>query len=109
MGLQDYIAEQIAKRPIEATLVRKVYKALKKAGTPIVSGYDYEEKVSLTSQQDVLNFAFNLDEFYLYTSEGAMVRMSMGQGAEGLVDYSMSLEKAFDDYGLNEWIDKKMD
>lgn len=106
MDLRTYLDEQIAARPIEATLVRKVYKALKKAGTPVVKGYDREEWVKLESQQDVLDFAFNLDEFFLYTEDGAMVWIIMGQGAEGLTDYSVSLEEAFEAYGLTDWIDK---
>lgn len=109
MELQDYIAEQIKARPIEATLVRKVYKALKAAGTPIVKGYDHEEWVTFETQKDVLNFAFNLDEFGLYTESGAMVWFVMGQGAEGLADYSMSLEPVFQESGLLAWIDKKLD
>ena len=109
MDIQNYIAEQIKARPIEATLVRKVYKALKKAGTPVVKGYDREEWVSFKSEKDVLDFAFNLDEFFLYTEDGAMVWIIMGQGAEGLTDYSVSLEEAFEAYGLNDWIDKNMD
>lgn len=109
MDLRTYLDEQIAARPIEATLIRKVYKALKKAGTPVVKGYDREEWVEFTSQDEVLDFAFNLDEFFLYTEDGAMVWIIMGQGAEGLTDYSVSLEEAFEAYGLPEWIDRNMD
>lgn len=109
MDLRTYLDEQIAARPIEATLIRKVYKALKKAGTPVVKGYDREEWVEFKSQDEVLDFAFNLDEFFLYTEDGAMVWIIMGQGAEGLTDYSVSLEEAFEAYGLPEWIDRNMD
>jgi len=109
MELRKYLDEQIAARPTEATLIRKIVRALKKAGTPIVKGYDREEWVTFEKESDVLDFAFNLDEFFLYTEDGAMVWVIMGQGAEGLTDYSVSLEEAFEAYGLNDWIDRNMD
>ena len=109
INLQDFIAEQIKARPIEATLVRKVYKALKKAGTPIVKVYDGEVYETIESEKDLLDLAFNLDEFRAYTADGSWVFVVMGQGAEGLTDYTVSLEAAFEAYGIPEWIDKNID
>ncbi len=107
MDLQNYIFDQIKARPVEATLVRKIVRALKKAGTPVVKGYDGEEWETLTSERSVLEFAFNLDEFRLYTESGSWVFVVMGQGAEGLTDYSIDLEDAMD--SLSDWIDKNID
>lgn len=107
--MSNYIAEQITARPVEATLVRKVYKSLKKAGTPIVKVYDGESWEKVESEKDLLDIAFNLDEWRAYTADESWVFVVMGQGAEGLTDYSVDLEDAFDAYGLFEWIDKNMD
>ena len=107
INLDEYIARQIAARPVEATLVRKIVRALKAAGTPVVKGYDGEEFEKLTTEKSVLDFAFNLDEFRLYTADGAWVFVVMGQGAEGLTDYSLDLEDALEP--LSDWIDKNMD
>lgn len=107
MNLQDFIAKQIAARPLEATLVRKIVRALKAAGDPIVKIYDGEEFVKVKTEQDVLNEAFNLDGLRLHTASGSWVYLVMGQGVEALADYTIDLEEALEPVSV--WIDKKMD
>lgn len=107
--LQRFIDGQIAARPIEATLVRKIYKALKEAGTPIVRLYDGETWEKVESEKDLLDLAFDLDEWRAYTANESWVFVVMGQGAEGLTDWTIDLDPAFDAYGLTEWIDKNLD
>lgn len=94
MDMQAFIAAQIAARPIEARIVRKVYRALRDAGTPIVAAYDGEEQVPVSTLQDVLNEAFNLDEVYLYTEAGSWVRLTMGEEWDLVCDYTTDLEDA---------------
>lgn len=108
-NLEEYIAKQIAERPIEATLVRKVYKSLKDAGTPIVRLYDGEVWEKVESEKDLLNLAFNLDEWRAYTSGDSWVFVVMGQGAEGLTDWTTNLDPAFAASGLEAWIDRNID
>lgn len=105
--LQSFINGQIAARPVEATLIRKVYRALKAAGNPVVNVWDGEENNPIASERDLLEQAFNLDELTLYTQSGAFVFIVMGQGAEGLTDYNVSLEDALEP--VSEWIDKNLD
>jgi len=92
--LTTYLTEQIAARPVEALMVRKVVRALKAAGTPVVRIWDGEEHVRVTSEKDVMDTVFNLDEAVLKTADGAGVFLVMGEGYEMICDYSVSLEDA---------------
>ena len=48
-----FIDDGIAAHPVEARIIRKVYKALAKAGTPIVSTWDREESVPVSNIREV--------------------------------------------------------
>jgi len=89
-----FIANSIKSHPAEATIVRKVFKALKEAGTPITSVWDGEENTKVGSLQEVLELVFNLDEAFLRTSDGSWVRIILGNEWDALCDYTVDLEDA---------------
>jgi len=99
-----FIDEGIASRPIEARIVRKVVRALKAAGNPVVKVDDGEEHIAVTTERDVLDQAFNLDELHLYTANGGWVFLVMGNEWDVICDYSISLEDALQP--VNDYIDK---
>lgn len=100
-----FIAANIKANPAEATIVRKVYKALKDAGFPITSVFDGEEDTKVESLQDVLDLAFNLDDCFLRTSNDGWVRIVMGNEWDALADYTLSLEDAL--APVNRYIESK--
>lgn len=104
-SLRAFIDNQIEKRPIEATIARKVIRALKAAGTPVVSIYDGEEDEDVTTEREMLDIIFNLDECWLHAYKGGFVYLVMGQGYDMIADYNVSLEGPLKP--VNDWIDKK--
>lgn len=105
--LNDWAKRAVARRPIEARIVRKVVKALKDAGDPVVQVYDTEEYVDVKTKDEVLNEVFNLDEAYLITKSGGWVRLIMGQDWDTVCDYTMSLDEALEpvmQYVMNEGV-----
>lgn len=103
-NLAAFVAEQIAARPIEAKIIRKVIRALKAAGDPIVSVWDGEEQVEVRTEADILEQAFNLDELGLYTKSDGWVGIVMGEGYYVISDYSVRLEDSI--APIMEWIEK---
>jgi len=100
-----FIADNIANNPAEATIVRKVYQALKDAGTPVVSVWDGVEDTPVTSQQETLEQVFNLDQAWLKTATGAWVLIILGNEWDALSDYTVSLEDALKP--VNAYIESK--
>lgn len=103
--LNDWAKRAVAQRPIEARIVRKVIKALKDAGNPVVQVYDTEEYVDVATKDEILNEVFNLDEAYLITESGGWVRLIMGQDWDTICDYTMSLAPVIDpiiEYAMKE-------
>ena len=100
-----FIDNNIKNSPDEANLLRKIIRALKAAGTPIVQVYDGEEFVPVRTERDIFEQVFNLDEAYLYTAEGSWARFINGEGFEALCDYSLSLEDALQP--VSDYIDSK--
>lgn len=91
----EFVTEQINRRPIEARLLRKTWKALSHSYSPITSLDDGEERCEVTSEADLLTLAFNLDEFTLYTEGYSWVRVVMGESPEDmLADYTIDLDEA---------------
>lgn len=105
--LNDWAKRAVAQRPIEARIVRKVIKALKDAGNPVVQVYDTEEYVDVKTKDEILNEVFNLDEAYLITESGGWVRLTMGQDWDTVCDYTMSLDEVLEpvmQYVMNEGV-----
>jgi hypothetical protein len=90
----ERIAQAIADRPIEARILRKVYRALNSAGTPITRVWDGEEWAPITGCTEFLNLAFDLDELRAYTAEGSWVFLTMGEEWDVICDYTVDLEDA---------------
>jgi len=89
------IDAQLAARPIEARLLKKIRAALASNGTPIINIFDGEEWSPVTSLRDLYVSAFDLDELILETTDGAQVWLVMGEDvADVISNYSMSLETA---------------
>ena len=107
MELQDYIAQQIKARPVEATITRKVIRALKAAGKPVTHVFDGGEMVEVRTEQDILTEVFNLDDSYLYTADGSWVRLTGGNEYDMVCDYTTDLEEALKP--VDEWIEKNED
>lgn len=100
-----FTTEQIAKRPREAKILKRIVKALADAGNPVVSLWDGEEHSPVETAGDVIHLAYNLDEFHLYTKSGAWVYYIMDNGWDGICNYTLSVEEALKP--VNEWIEKK--
>jgi ABC-type sugar transport system substrate-binding protein len=91
--------------PAEATTVRKVVKALKDAGTPVVAVWDGEELVPVKNRDEVLEAVFAVDQAWLRTESGAEVFIVLGNEWDALTDYSVSLEDAL--APVNEYLQGK--
>lgn len=95
---EEYADSQIARRPAEAEVIRKIVRAMDKAGKPVVKvAYDsvLSDCVEVSTEQDVLTEAFNLDEAWLVTADGDWALVIMGEDPEDmLADYTLSLEDA---------------
>ena len=107
MELQEFIAEQIAARPIEAKITRQVIRALKVAGKPVKFVFDGYEMVPVRTEQDILTQVFNLDESWLYTEDGSWVFLVGGNEWDKISDYTISQEEALEP--ANEWVRKNED
>lgn len=101
----NFIATQIAARPLEATIVRKIAKAMRDNGTPITSIEFGEEPETVKTTSDILNLAFNLDELYLITADDRWIKLTMGEGLDIMCDYCSSLEEALTP--VTDWIESK--
>jgi hypothetical protein len=104
--LDAFIDRAIKQSPIEARIIRKIVKALKEAGNPVVSVWDGEEDNPVKTKRDIMVQVFNLDQAHLYTKEGGYVFVVMGNEWDTLSDYSMSLEDALKP--VNDYIMKYM-
>ncbi|AVJ51044.1 hypothetical protein PBI_PAJAZA_53 [Microbacterium phage Pajaza] len=79
---------------IEATLVRKVIRALKAAGNPVVKVDDGEELIKTSTEKEILEAAFSVDEARLCTKNGSWVFLTLGEGWDVICDYTVDLEEA---------------
>lgn len=102
--LKEFIARQIEQNPIEAKIVKKVFKAMAKAGNPVVSVWDGEEDHPATTLEEVNTYVFNLDQAHLYTKSGAWVFLVLGNEWDTISDYNVSLEEALQP--VNDWVVK---
>jgi hypothetical protein len=103
----EFIANAIKNNPVEAKIVRKIVKALKKAGTPVTSVWDGVEETPATTTKEILALVFNLDQCHLYTEGTGWVFLVGGNEWDMLSDYTVSLEEALKP--VNDWIDKYND
>ncbi len=94
--LRTYLDSQIAKRPIEREIIERIAKALRDVGNPVVRIWDGEENVAVSTDQSILDQAFNLDELSLHTADGSGVFLVMGEGWDMITDYHLSLDSALE-------------
>lgn len=99
----EYVAEQIAARPVEATIIRMIVRSLKEAGNPVIAVDDSEEVTPVSTEKEILELAFNLDGLYLETLSGAWVRLEMGEGYDMVSNWLVSLDDAM--APVNKWIE----
>jgi hypothetical protein len=93
-----FAENEMRRRPDEATAVRKIIRALKKAGNPVIR-VQYEanpgagEYADTPTEKAVMVEVFNLDEAWLITKDGDWVFLVMGEDpTEMPTDYSLSLD-----------------
>lgn len=106
MTLSESTKSSLAALPAEATTVRKVWKALKDAGNPVVRVWDGEESVPVATRDECLEAVFAVDQAWLYTASDQMVFVVLGNEWDALSDYSVSLEdvlKPVNDYLESKW------
>jgi hypothetical protein len=106
MPLSPSTKSAVEALPAEATTVRKVWKALKDAGNPVVSVWDGEESIPVSNRDEVLEAVFAVDQAWLYTESGAFVLIILGNEWDALSDYNVSLEDALkpvNDYLQSKW------
>jgi hypothetical protein len=106
MPLSPSTKSAVQHLPAEATTVRKVVKALKDAGSPVVAVWDGEERVPVSNRDEVLEAVFAVDEAFLYTASGSWVRIILGNEWDALSDYTVDLEDALkpvNDYLQSKW------
>lgn len=90
-----FVDNEIRQRPREATLIRKLCRALRENGTPVTEVYDGAEFTKVATTADVLSLVFNLDEAYLFTDQRmAYVFVVMGEFPDTIADYTLNLESA---------------
>lgn len=94
--LAAFIDGQIQARPLEAELVKQLIAGFAADGKPIVSFFDGEEEGTCTSEQEILDIVFNLDEVRLYSADGHMVFLVMGQFPDTITDYTVGIESIID-------------
>lgn len=104
-SLRAFLDESMAHRPLEVKMVKKIVKALREAGTPVVAVWDTEEEEAVNTTQNVLDIVFNLDEAWLLTADRSWVRLSMGEGFDMICDYTVDLEEALKP--VNEWVEAR--
>ena len=85
---------QMAYHPTEAKIVRRIIRALKKAGTPVVTIWDGEETTSVRTEREAMATVFNLDWAALLTETGSYVLVHIGNAWECITDYTLDLEAA---------------
>lgn len=90
--MNEWTTAQVAARPVEARIVRKVVRAMKAAGTPWAICWDGESKYGVRTEADMLDAVFSVDEPYLFTETGSWIRFAMGEGWEIIADHSVDLE-----------------
>lgn len=102
--LDRFIATQMEARPIEVKIIKRVYDALKAAGTPITKTWDGVDQERVASLEEVYTIAFNLDEVYLQTAKDSYVFLTMGEEWDMICDYTTDLEEALSK--VNAWVMK---
>ena len=105
MDFKAYIDSAIKAMPAESRIIKKVYTAMKKAGTPIVKTWDGVEHVEARTLREVQEQAFNLDIVYLMTADGSWVMLVMGNEWDTISDYTTDLEDTL--APVFEYIDQK--
>ncbi len=105
--LKTFIDTAIKNSPAEASIVRKIVRACKRAGNPIVRVWDGEEFNAVSTERDVMEQVFNLDECKLYTQSGGWVYFVNGNEWDALSDYTVSLESIIDP--VSDWAMEKGD
>ncbi|QDM56734.1 hypothetical protein SEA_VELENE_60 [Microbacterium phage Velene] len=89
---KKFIDEAIANSPVEAKLTRKVYRALRAAGQPVVAVWDSEERVPVKNEREMLDQVFNLDVAWLITENGDWVMLVRGNEWDLISDYTVAVE-----------------
>jgi len=105
MRLSDWAKRSMQGRPTEATITRKVIRAMKDAGRPITVVFDGYERVRVDGEHAILNEVFNLDEAYLITEDGSWIRLVMDNDYEIVCDYTVNLEDILQP--INDWCDQR--
>lgn len=102
--LKRFIDEQLRVHPAEATITRRLVRALRKANTPIVLVDDGEELTSASTERSILELVFNLDQCHLLTEDGSWVWLVLGNPDPGdfIVDYTLDLDPVLEP--LLKWI-----
>ncbi len=104
-ALTDWAKRSMQGRPTEATIARKVIRAMKDAGKPITIVFDGGERVAVDGENAILNEVFNLDESYLITEDGSWIRLVMGNDFDIICDYTTNLEDILQP--VHEWIERR--
>jgi hypothetical protein len=76
----------------EHKITRKVIRALKAAGTPVVAVWDREERIETPTEHEAMEAVFAVDEAWLLTASGSWVRITLGNEWDALTDYTVDLE-----------------
>lgn len=107
MNLDNFIANQIARRPIEAAIVKRLVKAFAEAGKPIVKVGDGETLYRVEGLDEINREVFNLDEAWLITEDESWVFLTMGEQQDLICDYSINLEDII--APVQSWIERTYD
>lgn len=106
-SFDKFIDDNMAALPAERKTLRKVVKALKDAGKPVVIVHDGEEDTPVTTLRSIQEQVFNLDDAWLVTEDGSWVRLVLGNGWDTLTDYTVDLEDIL--LPVTRYIEKKQD
>lgn len=106
MTTDAYAKRVMVQNPIEAKILKKIYKALRDAHDPITS-VNADDCTPVETWPEVYRQVFNLDEAFLETASGGWVRFINGERWECLNNYTLNLEEALSK--VNAYIQKYLE
>jgi hypothetical protein len=90
---RDFLDLAIRANPIEAQILRRIFRALAAAGNPVVRVVTYNEKPEeVSTERDFLDAVFNRGACYLETADDSWVLFIVGNKWDAISDHLLGLE-----------------
>lgn len=90
---------------IERKIARKIYRAFKAAGNPIVNIWDHEQDNPIASEGEFMAVVFNLDECFMHPKNGGHIFFVNGNEWDAINNYTLGeVDETL--VPVNEWVEK---